>query len=103
MNEARRLVTPEYLEQFCPSVGFERSPRVVGETKWVAQPGRIAYFDHHVGELGTARDLPKPSVRVAARACVPSEVALISQPEFIGDAPVAAQVPAWPRSRRREW
>ena len=74
MNEARRLVTPEHLEQFCPSVGFERSPRVIGKTKWVVRPGRIADIDHHVGELGTARDLPEPTVRVDARARVPSEV-----------------------------
>ena len=53
-----------------PSVGFECLPRVVGQTKWVAQPGRIADLDQHMGELGTARDLPEPTVRVDARARV---------------------------------
>jgi hypothetical protein len=74
MNKAGRLVIPEYLDQLCPSVSIERSPRVVGKTKWVAQPGRIVYFDHNEGELGTAPDLPKPSVGAAACACLPSEV-----------------------------
>ena len=44
----------EYLQQLRPSVGLDRSLRVVGKTKWVARPGCIAYFDHHVGELRTA-------------------------------------------------
>jgi hypothetical protein len=74
MDDAGRLVLVEYLQQLRPSVGFECLPRVVGKTKWVAQPGRIADLDHPMRELGAARDLPKPTVRVAAGACVPSEV-----------------------------
>jgi hypothetical protein len=145
MDDAGRLVLVEHLQQLRPSVGFECLPRVVGKTKWVAQPGRIADLDQHMGELGTARDLPKPTVRVDACARVPSQVGADlpthdakprnvrlhelrelscvqstgspdSRPppsapvakdpvtsEVIGDPPVAAQVPAWPRARRREW
>jgi hypothetical protein len=144
MDDAGRLVLVEYFQQLRPSVGFECLPRVVGKTKWVAQPGRIADLNQHMGELGTARDLPKPTLRVGARARVPSQVAADlpahdaklrnvrsheprelsgmqqrwrpdSEPtisasvartsvasEFIGDALVAAQVPAWPSSLRRD-
>jgi len=74
MDDARRLVLVEYLQQLGPSVGFECMPRVVGKTKRVARPRRIADLHHHVGELGAARHLPKPTVRVDACARVPSQV-----------------------------
>jgi len=74
MDDARRLVLVEYLQQLGPSVGFECMPRVVGKTKRVARPRRIADLHHHVGELGAARHLPKPTVRVDAHATVPSPV-----------------------------
>ena len=74
MDDAGRLLLVEYLQQLRPSVGFECLPRVAGKAKWVAQSGRIADLDQHMGELGTARDLPKPTGRVDARARVPSQV-----------------------------
>jgi hypothetical protein len=80
MDDAWRLVPFEHLEQLCPPVRFERSPRVVGNTSRVARPSCTADLNHHLGAPGTIGDLPEPTARVHTVRVYLPRLALISQP-----------------------
>jgi len=74
VDDWRRLVVLEDLEQLRPTVGFERLPRVVGKPKRVARPRCPADLDHDAGYQGATCDLPEPTARVDARAPVRAEI-----------------------------
>jgi hypothetical protein len=94
---------PEYLEELCPSVGFEGMPRVVGRRSGsLNQAASLISITTRASWVPRVISQSQPCASPPVRVCLP-RLALISQPEFIGDAPDAAQIPAWPSFQRCEW
>ena len=74
MDDARRLVALDHLEELGTSVRLECLPRVVREPRGIARPRRLIDLDHNPRNLVTTSDLPEPTARVPVRASVSTEV-----------------------------
>ena len=73
-NDPRGVVVAEHFQNLGPSVRFERSASVFGQSKWIGRPRCSGYLDHHTRSVVTAAELPQPPTAVNSRARAQAEV-----------------------------
>ena len=87
----------EHFQNLGPSVRFERSASVFGQSKWIGRPRCSGYLDHHTRSVVTAAELPQPPTAVNSRARAQAEVC----PDLPGHERLS-RISIWLRRSTRE-